>query len=544
LIRRVVFALLGILVGLPPTVTAAPDTAVVCPSVLRAALQPWLEYRAAQGHRLELIDSASSEQFLRERIGQLARGGQLRFVVLVGDDDPRSAADPEVRARCVPTHRVPARVVTRWGSEPEIASDSLYGDLDLDGLPDVSVGRISVRNAQQLAEVVRKIIRYEQNLNHDPWRREVHVVAGAGGFGPLLDGVLETATRRFLTEGIPAAYRTTMTYASWSSPYCPDPRRFRHAVLDRLNEGGLFWVYLGHGRPQSLDYVRLPQGELPIFEAGDESQLRCPQGGPIAVFLSCYVGAFDAAEDCLAERLVRSPGGPVAVVSGSRVTMPYAMAVLGGELLDQYFRARRPTLGELLLHAQRGLAAHQSPAPGRAWLDPLAGLLSPAPVDLAAERAEHVRLFNLLGDPLLRLRRPQAVHVGVAESVVAGATLEVSGTADVDGPCLVELVCRRDRFTFTPAPRRGLDVTPEGLARLDETYRRANDDRWTWLPAQLVDGRFVLELPVPPETRGPCHVRVYVQGRDDFALGSAEVYVRAAAATARAAGPPPSHSAE
>jgi len=34
--------------------------------------------------------------------------------------------------------------------------------------------------------------------------------------------------------------------------------------------------------------------------------------------------------------------------------------------------------------------------------------LSPPPVDLAAERREHVLMYQLIGDPLLRLHRPAA----------------------------------------------------------------------------------------------------------------------------------------
>ena len=44
----------------------------------------------------------------------------------------------------------------------------------------------------------------------------------------------------------------------------------------------------------------------------------------------------------------------------------------------------------------------------RATLDGMAEVLSPPPVDLAAERREHVLMYQLIGDPLLRLHRPAA----------------------------------------------------------------------------------------------------------------------------------------
>jgi hypothetical protein len=45
--------------------------------------------------------------------------------------------------------------------------------------------------------------------------------------------------------------------------------------------------------------------------------------------------------------------------------------------------------------------------------------LSPPPVDLAAERGEHVLMYHLLGDPLLRLRRwPTRVAQSAADEAI------------------------------------------------------------------------------------------------------------------------------
>ena len=37
-------------------------------------------------------------------------------------------------------------------------------------------------------------------------------------------------------------------------------------AVERLNEGCLFWVYLGHGQRQNVDYVHVPQGYYPILD--------------------------------------------------------------------------------------------------------------------------------------------------------------------------------------------------------------------------------------------------------------------------------------
>lgn len=511
----------------------APDTVVVCPDEFRAALQPWIDYRTTQGHVVEVVSNEGAASDIQQRIAAVAQGGRLRAVVLVGDAPPQGASDPAAHAITVPTHLVEAKVNIHWGSEPEIAGDNLYADLDGDETPDVAIGRLPVDSAEELAGLVRKIIAYETSAMFGPWRRSINLVAGVGGFGPVVDSVLETAAKRFLTEGIPAAYRTTMTYGSWRSPFCPDPRQFQNAVLARFNEGCLFWVYLGHGQRHGLDLVQTPVGRYPILSLADANKLAANNTPPIAIFLACYTGAFDAPRDCLAEEVLRAPGGPVAVLAGSRVTMPYAMAVLGVELMDEVFQHNRLTLGEAVLHAKRRLVqetdlADEGRLSRREFLDTLARALSPKPDLLEAERREHLHLFNLLGDPLLRLYTPAQVNLSVAEEIEAGGRLVVTGEAPLAGRMMIELVCRRDRLTFQPPARNELPPIHEALAELDTVYAKANDHRWTVQHVDVPAGAFQVTLDVPSEARGHSHVRVFLEGADHCALGAADVYIRRA----------------
>ena len=503
-----------------------PDTVVVCPEAFREALRPWLAYRTRQGHSLAVLSNTEGAREIRRRIRRLAKAGRLKFVVLVGDAEPDMATDPAVRKRCVPIHLAKAEVNVLWGSEPQIATDNYYADLDDDQIPEVAVGRLTADRPAELERIVAKIIAYERSADVGPWRRRLNFVAGIGGFGRFADVVLETATKHFLTEYIPAGYRVSMTYASWPSPYCPDPRTFGATTLERLNEGSWFWVYLGHGQRFALDRVRVPGRTHHILSTADVPKLECRSGGPIALFLACYAGAIDARSDCLAEEMLRRPGGPVAVVAGSRVTMPYAMAVLGTGLMDQCFRRHCPTLGQALLRAKQDMM--KRPEQGdrrRAMLDGIAKAISPAPNRLAAERAEHLLLLNLIGDPMLRLRHPKEVKLKVPPIAAAGGPLNVSGTSPVDGRGKVELVVRRDRLTFKPPAREKYPQTPGELARFQEVYERANDRRLASADVAVEGGRFAARLDVPQNARGTCHVRVFVEGTEDFALGAAVVKI-------------------
>jgi len=509
----------------------APDTIVVCPAAFREAIGPWIELRESQGHHCSVIVPAAAE-ILREQIRQQAAGGTLRYIVLVGDAPPLE--QPASAAVTVPTHYVPSQVIHRFGGEKTIAGDNWYADLDDDRLPDVAIGRLTVDSPAELRALVGKIVAYEERPAPGNWRRRISLVAGLGGFGAVADAAIEASAKRLLIEGIPPAYATSVTYGSWRSPYCPDPRLFHASTVDRFNEGCLFWVYMGHGHTRTVDRVRTPDGQHHIFAVGDCAKLQCAERPPIALLLCCSTGGFDQRDDCLAEELVRAPGGPVAALAGSRVTMPYAMSVLGAEMLRIYFEEDCRTTGDLLMTAKRAMILRPRDDARSKSIDALAQMLNPASQDLAVERAEHLDLFNLIGDPLLKLPRAATATITVPREARPGDSIEVTGVSPVDGHVEVDLVVRRDRLTFRHAPRGKYDNSTASLAEYQQTYTRANDTRLSSRTAQTVKGAFSTQLVVPEQASGECHVRVFVQGDKDVAVGSADVTVVAEKASTAA----------
>jgi hypothetical protein len=499
-----------------------PDTVVVCPPSFLDALRPWIAYRAAEGHSFAFVSNAGSATEIRNEIRRHAEGGELKFILLVGDAEPAAVLDPRVRARSVPAFMAQAKVNVRWHSTPELPTDNWYADLDDDGVPDVAIGRLPADSPQELSLMIQKVIVYETQRSPGSWCQRVNFVAGIGGFGPFLDPIVELATKKFLTDGIPPEFQTTMTYGSWRSPFCPNPYQFHEVTVDRFNEGCLFWVYIGHGYPYQLDRVRVPGRSHHILDIHDMPQMDNRRGAPIAIFLACYTGAYDQPYDCLAEQMLRCPGGPVAVFAGSRVTMPYAMAVLGSGLMDEYFRKHTETLGEIILNAKRVMAQDAPEQTDRKLLDLLARAISPDPQLLDAERREHILLFNLFGDPLMRMYYPQPLSVDVPDKVMAGTHLEIRGKSPLTGTGTVELVCERDQMRTDPPPRHRYENTPAQLNAFNSTYLEANNHCWCVRRVSVNAGEFLTALKIPLDARGPCHVRVFVEDESGqtYALGS------------------------
>jgi len=406
------------------TTPVEPDTLVVCPTEFRPALITWEEYRRAQGHEILVVEPPVSPAHLQTTIRRVAQSGRLKYLVLIGDVP--GAADGVLNAEVasIPTNYVRANVNTRWGSEPTIATDVPYADVDGDGVPDLAVGRIPADSAEELAAVVRKVIRYEQQVECGPSARRLNVVTGVGGFGVMTDALIEAAGRQVIQQVVPATYEVRHMFANPTHPSCPPPAEFAAHVRGQLSEGCLAWIYLGHGLPTELDRVRTPTGdEGPILSVEDVPQLRCSSAtaaAPLAVLVACYTGAIDAPRDCLAEELSLCEQGPIAVIAATRVTMPYGNTILGYELLRACLHDRPAALGDILRLAQCRALGDSTGDTLRTSLDALASGISPPQVDLPAERHEHVLMYQLLGDPLLRLRLPHTdvAQAGSGESIV------------------------------------------------------------------------------------------------------------------------------
>ncbi len=520
---------------------------VVCPPTFLSAMAPWIKYRQSQGYRVVQIDGMLPARSIAKAIKDYAHRcsqaeeTQLKAVVIVGDTEPTLQDHPVIRRRTVPHFLVSGSINEEIAGYANIATDHPYGDLDGDHLADVPVGRLSVDTTEQLAQLVRRIIRYEQLPANGNWRRTVHLTAGVGDFGLIADTVIETTARKFLTDGFPPAYRTTMTYGNWRSPYCPDPRVFRETMLRRVHEGCLFWVYMGHGQPFRLDRFEVANSIVPILEPEDLPRFRAARGMPVAILLACYTGAYDLQEDCVAERMLRNPDGPIGVLAASRVTLPYSMTLLGSSLMEGYFEGSASpnspmTLGDVFLYGKRGLASKKTGGKNRRLIDTLARTLSPTKDELPTERREHQFLFNLFGDPLLEISRPGTIPITCAEQTKSGERLRARVTFPFAGRCQVELVCRRDRLTFSPPRRKSMESHPEQFTQMNTTYARANDPRWFHRTLEVRPGQFYVDVPVPDTASGPSHLRMMLQGSKGMAVGAADVYIQKRSATAQKQG--------
>ncbi|HZZ27477.1 MAG TPA: C25 family cysteine peptidase, partial [Pirellulales bacterium] len=434
-------------------------------------------------------------------------------------------SDPAELATRTPTFRIPSQINRLWGAGPEIATDNPYADLNDDGVPEIAIGRLTAHTPQELSVVIKKILRYEDSQDFGPWRARINFVAGEGGYGDLLDSASGVLARQAIRWQIPAAYQVSLTDARWRSPYCPDPRSFHMCSLDRADEGCLFWVFMGHGAPRTLQWAMFPDGSTPILQCEDCARLQS-KSPPIMLLMCCYTGAMAESKDCLSEELLRAPGGPVAVFSGSSETLPYGMAAMSREAVREFFENHRQTLGEWILYAKRSTMAGYD-LPIWALVHAVTTAAATGLFEPKEERLEHLQLFNLFGDPTMKMPQPREAKLSVPASVTAGEEIDVAGQCPVDGTATVELVLPWDQVKVVAHGR--YDGSPTGRQMFNTAYHAANDPRLASITTEVHDGKFSAKLPIGNSAAGLCLIRVFVEGKHDFAMGSGSTHVFAAA---------------
>ena len=493
----------AILLLLYPATLLAQDLLVLAPEEFQPALKTWRAHREKQGHTVAVRAPEQDPVAQVKRIHQAA-GGALKYVLLVGD------------VKRIPCTYSPGESIKLWERDPRIANDNQLADLDGDGLPELAVGRLPADDVAEAATMLGKVVAYEKNRDFSTWRRRLNMIAGVGGFGMWADWALEQATIAVARDVVPPAYDVHATYANPNSSFCPPPARVAETTLERLNEGALLVAYFGHGSRRRLDRLRFGGESYDIFTEDDAYELKARRGAPIVFFCACSTGHMDGAPDSLAELAIKQPAGPVAIYAASRVSMPYANGMFSKELIQAIFTAE--TVGEALKEAKRRLMADDQWDATRRTIETYAFAYKTAQ-ERRSERAEHLYLYNLFGDPAMRIPRAAPVEVEGPEEIAPGARLKIMGRTDVAGEVLVELVAER-----TPlVPQRVGDDD----AAFAQAYARANARTRASAKTTVSRGRFAVELAVPEDVNtGRYYVRVYVTGADGAAMGAHAIEVK------------------
>ena len=370
--------------------------AVVHPSLWNA-IDPLLDYRAAQGLRVAKVDvqdiydewsyGRRDPEAIRSFLTYAYRcwnGGPCaappamppdppQYVLLVGDGHyDFTGVSGTTFPNLIPPYLVH---VDPWLGEALADNRYVSADGPDDFLPDMAIGRIPANVPADVEAVTAKTIAYETLSPTGPWQERVVFVADrnvdpAGDFHALSDHIR--------LQWLPGGYDDRTMY--YLRDYTTGPE-MRAAVRSAFNDDTLLIQWFGHSS-------RYQWGSFVAFNVYDPPTLDPNDSWPITTHYTCYSGYFaNLAWDLhsLGEVLVGTPlRGAVADFSSAGANLGNSLLVLNAGLTQAIFRDRIDPLGQSVDAAKLY------------YFENSGGLYNV------------IDTYILFGDPALKLRLPDA----------------------------------------------------------------------------------------------------------------------------------------
>jgi hypothetical protein len=413
-------------IALPQT---GAQAVYIAPGAFIPALEPLLAQRRSQGYTAvavdvqQIYDAWSYGQVSAEAIRTFLRFARATWeqppiaVTLVGDGtwDPHNYESKAHFTNYMPPY---VAQVDPWLGEA--ACDNCYGQLDGDdpligdqqaGSPtaffaaDLWVGRLPVKSASELAALVNKILRYENEPGSDDWRNVSLFLADnyikrlddtgtpvrdmAGDFARLSDLIIRrilcarvgdpvlcsltgansdsavtgaTLNQQISTLMGRSALRLARYYydpfPSFSDPEgtqmwrTPNPKQLRESALAALSHGAGLVVYAGHSNHWQWGVLD-GEGNLPLVTLNDPDALANRDRLFIALSMTCLTAQFHKPADSgttLDERFLLAPNGAVAVWGPAGLSVVHGHDALQRGFFQTLWRAEPGSLrlGELV----------------------------------------------------------------------------------------------------------------------------------------------------------------------------------------------------
>lgn len=339
---------------------SAVDYLVVSHPSFSAGLQPLLAARQAEGLRTHVVNvedlyraytggefgPAAVEAFLRE---SHQRWPMLRYVLFVGGDTYDYKNHSGLNSiGFVPTHYRETSPFVRYAP-----TDTVYADVNGDGVKELAIGRFPVRTAAELANVVAKTLAYPM-----------------AGHANQLVWVTDRESNSYNYRSISGNF--TAGFTDWTKqfvdlntyPTSGGAASARGDLVAALNGGKALLGYYGHSSPSSWTREGLLTATLVnggLFNNATR---------PTALFqLGCWGGYFvDPQYSSLSHAFLLRPSGAAAVIAATALTEVSSDELFSSVALPALRQGRR--IGDVVRDSAN--AIRLSPA-GQGALDVVIG---------------------------------------------------------------------------------------------------------------------------------------------------------------------------
>jgi hypothetical protein len=333
----------SITLNTPSTLSSSASTAdmlILSHGNFMAESNNWANYRRGQGLTVDVVnveDVYDEFDFGLPTPGAVKAyllylkgiDANLKYVMLAGD----STYDSRNYTGLGYNDFIPTKFVDT--PEGESPSDEFLGDGDGDGVAEMAIGRMTVRDGATMTFIQSKVAAFEASVANAMMTRGALFVADQP------DGWDFDYMNHQLRNKLPVSMPATFVYALEDDPAPFNASVIRGRIINAVNAGPFLVNYAGHGAPRvwsSLQIMRY----TPNSPATNDVINFTNSGGNLSLFLmlTCLNGFFvDLSDDSIAEGVMKLPtGGSPTTWSSTGSTTPNIqeeMALVFFDLLGQ-----------------------------------------------------------------------------------------------------------------------------------------------------------------------------------------------------------------
>ena len=224
----------------------------------------------------------------------------------------------------------------------------------------IAVGRMIVRNVSEARAVVNKLVKYVTNTDYGSWKNQIMFCADDENEGvhmiqsnTMIDRIKQYGGQDMVFNYV---YIDAFDYVSeGGSRHYPDARV---KMFNRLNEGTLWWNYIGHSSTQNWT------GEGLLMRSDVENNLYYKRL-PVLYAATCEFCRFDNSVTSSGELVYTNPnGGAIAVICPPRLALTTPNGTLSASLARFIFsrdeKGQNRRIGDMLMLAKNTLTTSSS----------------------------------------------------------------------------------------------------------------------------------------------------------------------------------------
>jgi hypothetical protein len=268
-----------------------------------------------------------------------------KYIFIVGDAtyDYKNNLKKENPPNYVPMYEAGTQLAGNAGMPPNFIDDGYY--VNFGGGESMILGRIPVRNTQDVRDFIDKLFTYETQNIDGMWSKNI-ILAGDDEYSNAAlygDGITHVDGCESVMVRVPdSLYDFNKIYMVSYPPFTYPTKKpnAQAAFIKALNDGCFAGLYLGHGNTHQLADEALFDGTTDVPKVHNGRRYFFFYYG------SCTVGRFDDSDfECIAEEFVRGTEGAIGTM-GETGPCGALSNISIGRTLFEYLTTTDLTMGE------------------------------------------------------------------------------------------------------------------------------------------------------------------------------------------------------